>query len=650
MSDSRDVFQLRREGQPQAALDLARELFPQTPDDAWLIRAYGWSLHDGLKAAQQVNDMAEMQRLLAEFERLDVGDGEDDDSLRGARETWRTRVAPADGGPALAVLTQQARVASDAGNRQEALRLLREAMRRFPGLPQAATSLAWEIERVLKDLVSQEHVDGQVVRSLLQEYARLPHNEKPSLLHSLMLKHATQAVEHLKTFIPFLRWWDPTNFRSEDFQRFAPAGSDRSYDSLVERAIKAVHKAAKAEHDAENIQWAAQFVGEHLARFPEQEWFEYYYGQLLVRSGDITRARESILPIVRRKQGEFWAWDSLASTFGAEDGDKKLACLCRSLLCRTKEESFLVNVHTELGGLLVESQLYAEARFEIGKAVAIREEKGWKPADEMQRLHDWQAANWYQSAAVLESNEALYRMHAPIVETLLCEGLPVVPGVVVHNLPPRDGKAALTFVGYAPAGALVEVGVKTERFQDLDGADEGQPVSLQVDDSGSRPVIVSLERRDGSPWDVVPTQIGVVEHVNAEKGVTAVVLGRDECCLLHHDRFPEMASAEIGASVAVKVRREEKRGILRALAWETTDMQPSTSFCKCFEGSIEVREGRPFGFVDDVFVSPKLIDQVGLADADRARGLAVLELKKKRDRFGRSQCGWRALAVERVAP
>ena len=240
MPDSRDVFRLRREGQHQEAIDLARRLFRETPQDAWLIRAYGWCLHDALKAAQQKNDTEEMQCLLAELEGLEIGDGEEDVSLRGARENWRARVAPEGGGPALVVLTQQAKAESDAGNRQEALRLLREAVRQFPDLPQAVTSLAWEIERALKDVVSQDDMDGQAVRGLLQEYARLPHIEKPSSLHSLVLMRATQAVERFRTFIPFLRWWDPANFRAEDFQRYTPAGAERSYDSLVERVIKAI--------------------------------------------------------------------------------------------------------------------------------------------------------------------------------------------------------------------------------------------------------------------------------------------------------------------------------------------------------------------------------------------------------------------------
>jgi hypothetical protein len=95
---------LRKEGRQQEALELARDLSRQTPADIWLIRAYGWCLHDGLELSQQTNNQPEMQRLLAEFEQLDIGEGDDDASLRKTRENWRRRVVPEGGGPALVVL------------------------------------------------------------------------------------------------------------------------------------------------------------------------------------------------------------------------------------------------------------------------------------------------------------------------------------------------------------------------------------------------------------------------------------------------------------------------------------------------------------------------------------------------------------------
>lgn len=641
MPDSREVFKLRKEGRVQEALELARTLFEETPQDEWLIRAYGWTLHDCLKSAQQNGETELMAGLLAEFEHLNIADGGDDAKLRSSRENWRGRVPPDGGGPALTVLIQQAKEQSDQGNRKEALRILRNAVREFPNLAQASISLAWEIERALKDVVSQETIDGQAVRALLLEYRNLAGIEKPGLLHSMILTRATQAAESFSTYIAFLRWWDPSYFREEDFQRYAPAGAEQSYDSLMERVIRAVHKASKNEKNADTISWAAEFVGQNYTRFPEQEWFEYYYGQLLVQTGELIQARELLIPIVRRKQGEFWAWDNLAATYGVEDTEKKMACLCRALMCQTKDKSFLVNVHSDLGRLLVQQKMFGEAKYEIGMAVAIKEANNWKQSQE---LRDWQASSWYQTAAALQSNKDLYSRHAPFAEAMLYAGLPEIPGVVMQHLPPRDDKPGLTFVGYMKNGELVEVGIKAGRFAILKEMSQGCPMSLQIDDSGQHPIVVSISKREGAPWDLLPDRVGVVRHVNAEKGVTAVALGRDEFCLFHHDRFPEMAKIAPGVTVAIKVRHDEKRDILRALAWNRTEDSPSSSFCKEFEGIVEVNDSGRYGFVNHgIYVSPELIEQSGLANGDTIKGRAIAELNKKKNEYG-----WRAITANKV--
>jgi hypothetical protein len=132
-----------------------------------------------------------------------------------------------------------------------------------------------------------------------------------------------------------------------------------------------------------------------------------------------------------------------------------------------------------------------------------------------------------------------------------------------------------------------------------------------------------------------------VRHINVEKGVTAVALGRDEVCLFHHDRFPEMARAEIAMAVAVRARQDGRRGILRALAWEKTEKRPSASFCRAFEGPVEVIEGGGFGFINhEIFVPPDLIIQTGVTSGDRVRGFALLEKRPKEGEYG-----WRALTA-----
>lgn len=638
MPEARDAFRLRKEGKSREALEIARKVFSEAPNDLWAIRAYGWSLNDCLKIAHQDNDVAELRRLYQEFTGINIP--QDDDVLLGARDSWQARIPPEGGGFALADVLQQAKEASKQGNRTEALKLYREAVRRFPESQQACISLGWEIQRTLHDYVKQEVIDGQAIRGLLQEYAHLAHLKKPDNLHSLILLRAAQAAEkgNFSDFIGFLRWWNPDNFQADDFERFTPEGADRSFDSRVEHVIRAIHKSAEAEKNKEQIKWAAEFVGKHYESFPDQEWIPYYYGQLLVQTGDLDHARALILSIVRRRNTEFWAWGSLAATFGPEQGKKRLACLCKALHCRTQDESFLVNVHQELAQMLVTLELFPEAKYEIERAVQIRESKKWKIP---QLLLTMQSAPWYHTAAAATSNDDFYKHYAPLAEEIICEDLPSFPAVVIHQLRPTVDRPGRTVIGYLHGKEIKEVTVKTKQFFCLKKAEAGQAFSVRIDESGPKQFVVSVKSRAAEPWDIIAPKIGVVRHVNEEKGVTSVALGRDAFCLVHHDRFPEMKCIPPGTIVAIKAQHDDRRDMLRALSFSITEETPPSSFCRQFAGRLSVNNSGLFGFADhDVYVPGELIGPNGLTDGDLIKGLAVMEFNKKR-----SQYGWRAVLV-----
>jgi len=617
MPDSRDVFSLRKEGKPREALALARQVCVNS-DDPWDIKAYGWSLHDCLKLANDAQDSAELRLLYHEFSKLEIP--AEDDILLSARENWKARIPPEGGGQSLADILKQAKDASGKGNRQEALSICRKAVKEFPDSAQASLSLGWEIQRALGDLVGQDDVDGQAVRRLLHEYGRLHHLEKPSNLHSLILLRAAQAAEKgkLSTFIAFLRWWDVGNLQSDDFERFKPEDADRSFDSRVEHVIRAIHKSASAEQNVEHLKWAATFVGEQYENFPEQEWFPYYYGQLLVMTGDLQNARQLILPVVRKKRSESWAWRTLGETFPDGEEDKRLACLCRAALCKTQNEGFVWRRHFFLGKLLLQMGQLPEAKFETAKAIDIRRSEGWSVPGE---LAEMEAAQWYRDVEPPPDNNDLYRKYAPQAEEIIYADLPDLRAVVVHQLQPKDDRPARTFIGYVEGKELKEIGVKTKQFACLRQIKPGEAVFVRIDSSGSHPFVVSVKKRDAAPWDIVDPQIGVVKHINNDKGLTTVALGRDAFCLFHHDRFPAIRSIDLGTVIAVKTRHDVKRDILRALSFEPTDRDPPSSFCRHFGGRLCVNESGRFGFVDhDVYVPGELIDSAGLTNDDQIRG------------------------------
>lgn len=139
MPDTQQIFKLRKEGKLEEALAQSRQLFAEKPLDPWLIRAYGWTLHDMLKTTQGPNAAETVRGLVAEFEALQIP--KEEDRLTDAREFWRAKVPRADGVASLAALLESAKQASDAGNRREALSKFREALQAYPDAKQASMSL-----------------------------------------------------------------------------------------------------------------------------------------------------------------------------------------------------------------------------------------------------------------------------------------------------------------------------------------------------------------------------------------------------------------------------------------------------------------------------------------------------------------------------
>lgn len=417
MAHSRQVNQLRREGRISEALNMARELINCDNQSIWNIRAYGWSLHDAV--AEAVREHPETAaELIREFSSLDIPAEE---KVLAARQEYFSTITP----QALPLMTE-AEEKSKKGLHDEALKLYRRALDAAPHSNAARKGLGWEIWRSLIRM-DRENADASTVNELLREYMNLTDPPTPGKLHSLILDAASKLASAFPDYIRFVKWWNLENMRSRDFEKQKCAKTGKTYDSLAERVIKGLHRAGKNRGAPEDFQWISRFIGDHYKKYPDQEWFAYYYGVSLIKAGNTEQAREIILPVVSCKSGEFWAWDLLADT--CTDPAEKKACLCKSLLCRVKSDSFRVKVHCRLGELLRNEGSLSQAKQEYLTALSLREKQGWKiPADLNRITHE----EWFRNTEPSNSNRELYSNHAASAQEIIIRDLPCAEGIVTH--------------------------------------------------------------------------------------------------------------------------------------------------------------------------------------------------------------------------
>jgi len=619
MPDSRDVNALRKQGKIGEALVLARELMHEDGNNRWNIIEYGWALHAAIKDAKD-HDLERAKQILDELNRLSIPDDGSNDILISCRERHNLIADP------VYPLLQKAKAVSKAGKVSEALQLYRETVNHFPESGDACEGLAWELWKQLKalplDAASEQNL------SILREYGGLHHVEKPSDIHSRFLDEATKRVDKIQGYIQFIKWWDLENLRKEDYQKQHSADGENIYPSLTEKVIRALNQAEKKHDDTSDFKWISEFIRKNLERYPEQEWFQYYYGVALVNTGDLEEARKILFPIVRAKQSEFWVWHLIGKTF--TDIDKQISCLCKALICRMKEDDAPMRweVHYDLALLLKSNGNLPEAKKEINTAISLREKKKWSIPSQLERI---QKEDWFRETGASDKNEELHKSLAIAADNLLLQDLPWLDAIVSGRLEAKEGKKELVFVGNLSGQSIEETAVNPSKYPEVSGLSLGSPIRIKTDQFGGKTIVVALERREGEEWDILPLIGGVISHINVGKSVSKVTTSKSNFCLLSHDKFPEAEQLSLGSFVDVKMRTDTKRNISHAIFFQVIDELPEgCDYYIDYDGFIGIGDGNAFGFVDDAYVSPALIKSLHLEDGDHIIGKAICEWNDKK--------------------
>jgi predicted Zn-dependent protease len=431
MSTTTEITRLRKAGQLEAASTLAQELLAQQPGDRWVQQAYGWVLYAQAKQHLEADAAAAARACLAAFDALGLPPEE---ALLHERFGY-VRVQADE-------RVQQAAALSKAKQYREALQILWRIFRREPALaavPALHAKLGWEIWHLLRALPAEPQAAWRQVAGLAGMYRQLSLLPRPSLGHSMVLSELLRLPPGLRERFDFLDWfrfWKiPDDFEERDWQPYLAEG--RSYPSMAEKACNAWCKAlANARHlPAEELEEALARIEAVAQQQPAFVWLPYYLGKIrIAHSASLAAAREALLPFVRHKHTEFWAWDLLADTWAGpspEEQAQREACWCRALLCRT-EPQFLVKVRLRLAQALAAREAWAEAKYEIEEVIALKTARK-EQVPGTARL--WSQAPWYAAAEKPARGAQLdyYRQQAAAAEALVfAENLREGVGVIEH--------------------------------------------------------------------------------------------------------------------------------------------------------------------------------------------------------------------------
>ena len=622
---SKEVTDLRKGGQLEAAYTLSLERIADSAADDHDRAAYAWCLIALVKQHSADGNRQKLSDYLEQLQRFEAPGT--DEMLTEHR------------GKALALAQPDRRAVLDArnlskqGKHEDAVRIYADLLTNGKLEPDDRKSWGWELYRLIKGELEgkqDEELQQPVVQRVkrhLNTYLKLAIGG-PDLLHSLMLQQAMRLSkgDHLKVF-PFLRLWDPDQFNDDDFAR--QTGKDgKTYPSLVERVIQTAASEAADSDRADDRHFILPHVQAAMQRFPDNIWLKLCLTKLLRSLGRLDEARALAVEFARQKASEFWAWD-LVGDLVSDDLELRRSCYAKALSC-SQDDDFVGKVRLKLAALLQEEHS-AEARFEVERVISHRARAGYQIPREAQALSE-------KLAHIIPNptDHAFYTQFTEPAEALLFSHLPWTDASLgdVFTIEGRDGqkprRRRRIYVRGNPLALEISL---PDNNAEIRGLPEGAPIQVQHELSKIEPGRATIHRirsrAEGTPMDVLPARIGVIDHINYEKSLIHVVVARgiDGTCSISSYR----EAARIGEAVTVRLARHDgKNGVrIRVVEILRTDQSPPPDIYKTFREVTEVTDSGLGFTVGGIFIPPQMVAGARIQDGDIVEGTAIANRDKK---------------------
>lgn len=333
------------------------------------------------------------------------------------------------------------------------------------------------------------------------------------------------------------------------------AHAKTEWPSLAEDIAKMIVKAGKAcfghKRDSAlgeipDLEWAISFLEKVYAKFTDDEWADYRIGKMLVWSGDKERGKKRVLPVVRKKQTEYWAWELLGDLMP----EKRKCCVARALACNADEQ-------------------YTKA---IKKEAAELGIDGLSDTD--------------RNILLAEAEE------------LLLEGLELHKGILIELFKNKDGKRRLVF-SIGDGTNIRPISPKAANLQDIR---LGMPVNLYWEREVAalpHPLLLAMKKKlpevsliavkprtDGSDWDVIKPKRAVFVGSFKEKSGSVAGIYADENGMEFVSRIktePFVRGDVVSVYFKDVVKDGRPRECLRIAADESGDME---EFCLLPQASV----------------------------------------------------------------
>lgn len=630
MANSKEIFRLRSERLLDEALALAKSDYHHYPDDIWVKRAYGFVLYDLCKKSISENNNSEATGFIFQFDELRLPD--DEETLHKIFNQLRQKVLAEYGS------YERARQLYKAGDYLEAIKAFQSAEQVFESDTYFEEAYGWAIFKYLKQRNENIVILPEAIK-LVRKYISLS-NTTPSLLHSQLLRMVVKIAEENEMF-PFLEvfngwrqkgWFSPEDYHDHIFE-------DKKFSGLAEKTFMLLGQQLIAHSNDPLVPELLLVLEEGVGKFPQNIWLPYYKAKALIQSRQQEQALSYLTPVVKEKRNDYWSWALLGEALQQIDLNKAISCYCKALLCKA-DEKFLANVRADFGSLLRKANLLAEAKTEYTISINTRNELGYKIPSALNAVTD---EPWFQNTVSLSSNRNFYLKNIPLAESILFDDIPWTEANVGETFErPNEPGVLRAKIYFKSRKGLEQLQVKDKQFGISSRFSQGQPIKIKCGQEGDRWALYQLDQRpDGTHWDALPSKIAIVDHINSEKQLCHYIVDKSISGVIKGAACDDLQVGDF-LNLRYRLRKKDDKQIFEVIDWQPTEQAPSLVVFQRKSGLFRLHDGGTFGFVEDVFVSPELIQKYDMQQLD-GRNVEVGAIISYNDR--KKVWAWRAIKL-----
>jgi len=150
---------------------------------------------------------------------------------------------------------------------------------------------------------------------------------------------------------------------------------------------------------------------------------------------------------------------------------------------------------------------------------------------------------------------------------------------------------------------------------------------------------IHIKKAEEILFQDIPEELIVVEFVNDNKSMLNFVKDRRKFGFFNYSGHLDIP--QIGDQLKVRFNGDGQDGFYKILTAKKSDSILTSEAIKDFEGILKVISPQNFGFIEDIFIEPKIIEEKKLTDGQPVNGRALLSFNKKKNEWG-----WKAIELK----